>query len=459
MPAHRTLQTGHMTSSSAETPPMDLPSLAALEQDIEHRFVGLRRLMEATDRINPGVLLDEAFRLIDEAWRKLIPYDRIEFALLDERGELLKRRWVRAAEEAESREWPELGENMRGSPLGSVLKAAEPRNLNRLTDVLAEYANSPFMLDISAAGIRACLVCPLVTIGKPVGFLFLGSKTSGAYQERHADILRSITGGLSAVIAKGCLYELVISTQLESERLLRNVLPESIVKRLKAGERVIADGIPEATVVFVDIVNFVNLSATMAPAAVVIVLNRVFSAFDALCEQYGVEKIKTIGDAYMLATGVPNPIKDHIVVAAKIALDMQELVTRLGMREQRTIQFRIGIHTGPVVAGVIGTRKFSYDLWGDTVNIASRMEASGLPGRIHVTRPVYEALKDSFELEARGSISLKGIGDMEAFFLNAAKSGSTYPSAVRALLKPIARSSESERESERQRRTEDALKK
>ena len=251
-----------------------------------------------------------------------------------------------------------------------------------------------------------------------------------AFADADLEKLALLSADLSALVAKGRLYELVIQSQLDSERLLRNVLPEPVVKRLKAGEQVIADGIPEATVIFVDIVNFVQLSASMSPAAVIIVLNRIFSAFDALCEQYGVEKIKTIGDAYMLATGVPKPFAEHVHVAARIALDMQELSQRMRMREERSLSFRIGIHTGPVVAGVIGTRKFSYDLWGDTVNIASRMEAHGLPGRIHVTRAVRDRLLDDFEFEPRGNIDVKGMGPMETYFMLGTRPGNPHRSRV-----------------------------
>jgi class 3 adenylate cyclase len=434
----------------------DTLSIAGLERDIEHRFEGLRRLLEVTDRINPGVLLDEAFRQIDEICRTLIPYERIEFALIDSRGITLECRWENPAP-AEAPPSPAYTEEAARSTLRALLEAADPQVIDDLAAAPpTPYADLMALRRAATAGMRSALICPLLVPGKPVGFAFFFSSQPGAFEARHTEILRHTAASLSTVIAKGGLYELVIRTQLESERLLRNVLPEAIVKRLKAGERVIADGIPAATVVFVDIVNFVKLSASMSPAAVVVVLNRVFSAFDALCEQYGVEKIKTIGDAYMLATGVPNPIRDHITVAAKIALDMLELGNRLGIREKSTLSFRIGIHTGPVVAGVIGTRKFSYDLWGDTVNIASRMEVNGLPGRIHVTRQVYDALKDTFELEERGIMHLKGIGAMETFFLNAPKPGSAYPSAARSLL----RTKKAEfTEAELLRRAEDAARK
>ena len=393
--------------------------------DVEHRFIGLRRLLEATDRIDPGVLLDEVLRQVHETFRNFLPCDRTGLALLDEGSDRLQMRWVRTSA-PEPRLAVGFNAGLSGSSLEGVMATGEPRIIADLPGYFAQHPESRSVPLLIAEGMRSSLTCPLSAAGKPIGFLFFSSQTADAYTHEHVEAMRTILPQFSALVVKGRLYELVVHSQLESERLLRNVLPEAIVKRLKAGEQTIADGFPEATVVFVDLVNFVKLSTTMSPAAVVIVLNRIFSAFDALCEKYGVEKIKTIGDAYMLATGVPRPMKDHVSVAAKIALDMQELGKRLGTREDRSLSFRIGIHTGPVVAGIIGTRKFSYDLWGDTVNIASRMEANGAAGRIHVTRAIYEKLKGDFEFEARGMTHLKGIGDMETFFLEGAKPGSEY---------------------------------
>ena len=414
-----------MTPASASAADSLVRFVAEQAGDVEHRFIGLRRLLEATDRIDPSLLLDEVMRQTHETFRNVLPCDRTGFALIAENSDLLQMRWVRTSA-PEARLAVGFSAALSGSSLEGVMASGEPRIIADLTTYFATHPESKSVPLLLAEGMRSSLTCPLTAAGKPIGFLFLSSTQSNAYTQEHAEAMRAILPALSAVVFKGRLYELIIRAQLESERLLRNVLPEAIVKRLKAGEETIADGFPEATVVFVDLVNFVKLSSTMSPAAVVIVLNRIFSAFDALCEKYGVEKIKTIGDAYMLATGVPRPLKDHVSVAAKIALDMQELGKRLATREDRSLSFRIGIHTGPVVAGIIGTRKFSYDLWGDTVNIASRMEANGAPGRIHVTRAVYDKLKGEFEFEARGMTHLKGIGDMETYFLNAPKPGSEY---------------------------------
>jgi class 3 adenylate cyclase len=198
-----------------------------------------------------------------------------------------------------------------------------------------------------------------------------------------------------------------------SQRLLRNVLPQPIIDRLNAGERLIADRYDDVAIVFSDFVGFTEISARLPVTTLVSSLNTLFSAFDASCETFGVEKIKTIGDAYMAAAGLPGSRGEHLEAAADLALAMRATVTTAG----EPWQVRIGIHRGPVVAGVIGTSKFVYDLWGDAVNVASRLETTALPGRIQVSEAVATGLGDAFELEPRGPIELKGKGSTEAFFL------------------------------------------
>jgi class 3 adenylate cyclase len=195
-----------------------------------------------------------------------------------------------------------------------------------------------------------------------------------------------------------------------SERLLLNVLPEPVAMRLKREHGVIADRFEEATVLFADIADFTPMSAGLTPEEVVELLDAVFSEFDRLAEEHGLEKIKTIGDAYMVAAGIPVPRLDHCPAIADMALAM------LGVTDGR-VRLRIGIDTGPVVAGVIGRRKFIYDLWGNTVNTASRMESHGVPGEIQVTERVVAALDGRFELEARGTIEVKGKGPMRTWLL------------------------------------------
>jgi class 3 adenylate cyclase len=203
----------------------------------------------------------------------------------------------------------------------------------------------------------------------------------------------------------------------ENEALLLNILPGPIAARLKEGESVIADQFAEVTVLFGDLVGFTAMSGERPPAEVVDLLNDLFSRFDMIAQRLGVEKIKTIGDAYMAVAGLPTACPDHVRRILKMALEMTEEMRRFSAAKGHQTQLRIGINSGPVVAGVIGATKFIYDLWGDTVNIASRMESNGVPGAIQVTRPVYEALKDEYEFEYRGSIEVKGKGHMEAWLV------------------------------------------
>ncbi|MEM1172724.1 MAG: adenylate/guanylate cyclase domain-containing protein [Cyanobacteria bacterium P01_H01_bin.35] len=205
--------------------------------------------------------------------------------------------------------------------------------------------------------------------------------------------------------------------QEKSERLLLNILPAPIAQRLKQGEKTIADTFSEVTVLFADLVGFTKLSANLSPAELVELLNMIFSRFDELAEKYGLEKIKTIGDAYMIVGGLPTPKEDHAEAIAKMALDMLNQVKEFSEKQEKLLQIRIGINTGAVEAGVIGTKKFAYDLWGDTVNTAHRMESHGIPGKIQVTEDTYNCLIDKYTFQERGMIEIKGKGMMRTYLL------------------------------------------
>jgi class 3 adenylate cyclase len=203
----------------------------------------------------------------------------------------------------------------------------------------------------------------------------------------------------------------------KSDRLLLNVLPREIAEQLKEQDQIIATKHPEVTVLFADVVGFTNISEHMQPDQVVVMLNDVFSYFDSLADHYGVEKIRTMGDAYMVASGVPASRSDHAQVLAHLALDMIRYEPSHVSHSPVPLEFRVGISSGPAVAGVIGRAKFQYDVWGVTVNTASRMETHGVPGRIQVSAATHDLLKGEFVCESRGLIDTKGMGSMETWFL------------------------------------------
>jgi len=201
------------------------------------------------------------------------------------------------------------------------------------------------------------------------------------------------------------------------EKLLLNILPERVAERLKNGESPIVDQFEEATVMFADLVGFTGMFDRQQPKEIVQVLNEIFSALDALSERHGLEKIKTIGDAYLVVSGIPSPRQDHISAMASMALEVNDTIANLNRGTEVPLKMRMGIHTGPVLAGIIGEKKFIYDLWGDTVNTASRMESHGEPGRIQVTESVYQALEPDFIFDAPRTLDVKGRGPMTTRFL------------------------------------------
>jgi len=202
-----------------------------------------------------------------------------------------------------------------------------------------------------------------------------------------------------------------------SEQLLLNVLPRPIGERLKRGEAPIADAFADVTILFADLVGFTELSAALPAAELVELLNEIFSELDALADAHGVEKIKTIGDAYLAVAGIPAPRDDHARAVADMALEMVRAQRRFSERRSLPLQMRVGINSGPVVAGVIGKHRFTYDLWGDAVNVASRMESQSLPGRIQITDATRRQLDDRYVVEERGMVDVKGKGPMKTWWL------------------------------------------
>ena len=290
-----------------------------------------------------------------------------------------------------------------------------------------------------------CLIYfPLQVEGRFIGVLTVQTFQKNSYSETQLNVLRTLASYVGIAIDNADAYKQLtkknkqlndniekinsLNENLEeerqkSEKLLLNILPSSIAERLKANEGVIADYFEDATVFFADLAGFTKMSAKIkSPQKLVIILNEIFTEFDKIALEYKLEKIKTIGDCYMLAGGIPVTDQDHTERVAKAALKMLSVFKEIQANWDIEVDIRIGIHTGSVVAGVIGTNKFVYDLWGDTVNTASRMESHGEKGKVNCSTRVYEILKDKFEFIDRGELEVKGKGSMRMFFLIGEKS-------------------------------------
>ena len=293
-------------------------------------------------------------------------------------------------------------------------------------DVLARMQNSPQLrglpvIVISGAecidGVVACIEMGAEDyLPKPFSQVLLRARLTSSLEKKQ---LRDLE--LAQRLQLQAQHDLLKLEQGKTESLLLNILPRQIAQRLKSGEERCADSHANVTVMFSDLVGFTTLSQGMNPTQLVEMLHDLFSSFDQLVDEAGLEKIKTIGDCYMLVGGLPEPRVDHAHAVTDVALKMVTTMERLDRAYSCDLQIRLGIHSGPVVAGVIGTHKFTYDIWGTTVNEASRMESSGLPGRIHISAVTAGLLGDAFELEYRGMVQTKGLGSLSTYFVNGRK--------------------------------------
>ncbi len=300
---------------------------------------------------------------------------------------------------------------------------------------IAETRPEPNALAEEEEERRSELALPIFFNDEVIGVIDSEHSEPSFFTDARVEILRTIASMTASRIGRALLdeglrranaeleeqvahrtHELLCAVQ-RGEELLLNILPRPIALRLQAGERRIAESFDSVTVLFADLVGFTERAAATDPEALVELLSQVFTAFDAISDRFGVEKIKTIGDAYMVVAGLPTPRSDHAEAMADTAVALLEAVARVGEKIGSKLEIRVGMHSGPVVAGIIGTRKFAYDLWGDTVNTASRMESHGVAGRIHVAESTYRALRSQFCFEERGEVDVKGLGLMRTYFL------------------------------------------
>ena len=282
-------------------------------------------------------------------------------------------------------------------------------------NIIARFPDDKDLVDLNAQSYAGI---PLIgSTGDVIGHIAVLDTHPMRGDETRELVLKIFAARAGAELERQIADAALQENREQTERLLLNILPLPIAERLKQDPSAIAEQFDEVSILFADIVGFTPLSARVKPTQLVNLLNEIFSSFDSLTEKHGLEKIKTIGDAYMVAGGLPLPKPNHAEAIAQMALDMQQAIARFQAKYSEHLQIRIGINTGSVVAGVIGSKKFIYDLWGDAVNVASRMESSGLPGKIQVTQETYERLKNRYQFEKRGQVAVKGRGEMTTYWL------------------------------------------
>lgn len=292
-----------------------------------------------------------------------------------------------------------------------------------------DLRNLPVIVTSGVEGLDAVVRC--INLGaedflpKPIEFVIFRARVASSLERKRLRDLERLR-----LVQLGHEHRLLEIEQEKSERLLLNILPTAIATRLKHGERTIADRYEAVTVLFADVVDFITLANHVEPEELVSLLNDLFSRFDQLAGRYGLEKIKTVGDCYFVVGGLPEPRADHAEAVAGMALDMLDALIAFNEERGRRLRLRIGLNSGPVVAGVIGRQKFSYDLWGSTVNLASRMQSSGLPDCIQVSAATHDLLAGRFQMTPRGTVVCKGLGEIQCYLLKARSAGAPQSPAL-----------------------------
>lgn len=410
---------GQAWEATATDAPLRHLSNAVLNlcQSVARRQWELEGLLNVSREIGHGQVVEDVLDRTYDAFRSLIPYDRIGVALVDTDGKIVRAFWARSDEAAAVPEGIGVGyaAPLAGSSLERILETGEPRIIADLDAYLREHPTSKSTRRILAEGMRSSLTCPLINEGRPVGFLFFSSRQPHAYRADHAGLFRVVAGHVADAIGRARLLDQLEEQRRRATDLLLNVMPERMAKRLQDGIPPVAEGHDEAAVLFVDLVGFTPMAAEMSPADLARFLHGLFSEFDSICERNRVEKIKTIGDAYMAIAGVEG--QGGLASLAKTALDMLEEGARWRRPDGTGMELRAGLHIGPLIAGVIGRSRFSFDVWGDTVNVASRLQVVAEPGTVLTSGIVRERLGREFAFSPRGPVHLAGWGEMDGWLL------------------------------------------
>ncbi len=396
-------------------PPPSPTAHRALAETTARLREEIRLAMDVVEQINDGLSLDEVLSHIFDSIQQLVPLDRLSYASVDTDG-MLTVRWQRSRYDLDA-----PGSGLRFDPkaegLGALLTAGGARILPDLAKRLVTHPQARVTRALVAAGIASSLVCPLQVDGRAMGALFFGAHQPHAYGEEHVRIMTWLAGHLALTVHRGERFGALKAANDRSEELIHVLLPDDIARQLRAGRGALAQRFDAVTVLFADMVGFSELAAFVDPEVLVAHLNSLFTAFDEICAAHGVETIKTLGDGYMAAAGLPAICQDHADRAVRAALDMLDIAAAMRDPTGRPLSMRIGLHSGPVVAGVIGKHKLRYDLWGHTVNIASRMESTGESGRVQVSSATVDALRGPFTVVARGPVRIKGHGLLDTSFV------------------------------------------
>ncbi len=387
--------------------------LLRLAENYDESIKEVQFLSGITHRLNAGLNLDEILDYIYEEFHKIIPYQRISFATVNKDG-AVHTRWVRS-QRPNINMPPGYTLSLEETSLKQLGRVGRSRIINDLEEHIRSHPQSISSKLLLQEGFHSSLTCPLNTFGKTVGFLFFSCIDPYMYQDAHIEIFEAIAGQLATILEKARLYQKLKKERMRSERLLKNMLPASVAERLKDGPQVIADHFEETTILFADIVEFSQWE--LSPTDLVVFLNELFSAFDDLCDKYEMTKLRTLGDGYIAVAGVPFFQEDHVERAAMFALEMMQVAHSFTTPKGTPVELRIGLHSGSVVAGVIGKQTYQYDLWGKTMNMASRMESHGVPGKIQISTRTYHLLQEKFYCEKRGRIELKGGSSEETYLL------------------------------------------
>lgn len=378
-----------------------------------------RLLLKATQAISKSEDFDSAIDVILGLICETIEWNLAEAWIPDSDGKVLKCAQGKYASDLNFSEFRQTSLKLTFAPgvgmPGRIFLSQEPEWIKDVSQVQEDV----FLRFKSAedVGLKAAFGLPILADEQVLAVVIFYCDKSLECQPRLLELFSAVATQLGSLIKRKQAESALRLQQKQTERLLLNILPKPIALRLQKEEKLIADHFDEVSVLFADLVGFTEFSAHKTPTQLVEILNGIFCEFDRLSESRGLEKIKTIGDAYMVVGGLPTPREDHGEAIALLALEMQAALTQFNLKIGESFQLRIGMHSGSVVAGIIGISKFSYDLWGDTVNVASRMESNGWPGKIQVTAATYERLKDMFVFEERGMIEVKGKGQMLTYWL------------------------------------------